>query len=305
VLYKSHADLTPDLNDIAAKLTSNVRCLLVVHYFGFPQNLRQLRALCDARGISLIEDCAHCFFGEFEGKPIGSYGDYAITSPMKFFPIYDGGLLVSAKHSLAGLRLRSGSVPFQFKALVNNLERSFGYARLRPFNWLMAPALFLKDRLWSLAKSLRTPLAREGFGPNTSDGSYAFDPTWIDVKMSTASAALLSATSVSRLVARRRRHYEALLAAFTGRSDCRPLYPDLGGTVVPYVFPLIVDNPRRSFPRLKMRGVPLFRWEDIDYSVCEKSRFYSQHLYQLPCHQELSDDELSWLITEVKLALEL
>jgi hypothetical protein len=75
--------------------------------------------------------------------------------------------------------------------------------------------------------------------------------------------------------------------------------------VVPYVFPLLVDNPDRSFLRLKMRGVPLFRWEDVDESACSTSAHYSRHLYQLPCHQELSAADLEWLIAEVKLALEL
>jgi dTDP-4-amino-4,6-dideoxygalactose transaminase len=276
----------------------------VVNFFGFPQDLTTLRAFCDERGIALIEDCAHCFFGSFAGRPIGSFGDFAIASPMKFFPIYDGGLLVAGRGSLAGLTMRSGSIASQVKALLNNLERSFGYRRLRPFNWLMAVPLYLKDRFWALAKSLKTPLARSGFGPNTSDGSYAFDPAWVGVRMSHVSAVLLRCTSVRRLIARRRRNFETLLREFADHPRCRPLHRQLGDGIVPYVFPLYVDHPEVVFPRLKMRGVPLFRWEDVDHSICNVSTLYSQHLFQLPCHQELSASDIRWLVSEVKLALE-
>jgi hypothetical protein len=123
--------------------------------------------------------------------------------------------------------------------------------------------------------------------------------------MSATSRTLMRCTSVSRLIAKRRANYAKLLAAFTGHPGCRPLRGALPDDVVPYVFPLLVDTPDRSFPRLKMRGVPLFRWEDVDASVCPVSAHYSRHLYQLPCHQELSTADLDWLIAEVKLALEL
>jgi hypothetical protein len=224
---------------------------------------------------------------------------------MKFFPIYDGGLLASGRHSVSGMPLRSGGMGFQIKALLNNLERSFGYSRLRPLNWLMAPILYAKDRIWSMTKRLDTSFAGGALGPEATGGSYEFDPHWVSVRMSSASRALLRCTSISRLIAKRRAHYAKLLGAFSGQQHCRPLYATLPEDVVPYVFPLLVDNPERSFARLKMRGVPLFRWEEIDESVCGTSAHYSRHLFQLPCHQELSTADLDWLISEVKDAVEL
>jgi perosamine synthetase len=301
--YKSHNDLTADLTDIAGKLDDRVRCIVAVHYFGRPHDLAALRALCDQRGIALIEDCAHCFFGRLGETPVGSVGDFAIASPMKFFPIYDGGVLVSARNRLNGLTLRSGGVGFQLTALLNSLERSFGYRRLRPFNWLMAPFLHLKDKVWSFAKSFRAPLARQALGPDTSSGSYEFDPKWVDIKMSAASHAFLRSTSISRLIARRRRNYRAMHDAFSSQPGCRPFFEYTPEEVVPYVFPLVVDDPDKAFPLLKSRGVPLFRWEQVDVSVCDVATRLSQQLFQLPCHQELSARDVRWLIAEVKHAV--
>jgi dTDP-4-amino-4,6-dideoxygalactose transaminase len=305
VLYKSKVDLAVDVDDVAAKIDARTRALVVVHFFGFPQRaMLRLRSFCDERGIALIEDCAHCFFGSLDGQPIGTFGDYAIASPMKFFPLYDGGFLASARHSLGAVKLRRGSFVFQIKALLNNVERSFAYSRLRPINWLMALPLYAKDRFWSFAKRLDAPFATDAHGPDASGDAYAFDAAWVDVEMSGISKALCSRISVPQLIERRRSHYAALLRAFENQHGCRPFFPDLPDGVVPYVFPLLVDDPERVFPRLKARGVPLFRWEDVRHDVCETSSVYSRSLFQLPCHQELSAREVDWVIAEVKRALE-
>jgi perosamine synthetase len=107
VFYRVHADAAVDLADLADKIDPSVRAVMVTHYFGFPQDMAPMRALCDARGIALIEDCAHCFIGERDGRPVGAWGDYAIASSMKFLPVYEGGALVSARHSLDKVTLHS------------------------------------------------------------------------------------------------------------------------------------------------------------------------------------------------------
>ena len=60
----------------------------------------------------MLEDCAHAFFGEYENRPLGSFGDYAIASTMKFFPTSEGGCLVSSHHSITSLHLKSAGIAF-------------------------------------------------------------------------------------------------------------------------------------------------------------------------------------------------
>ncbi|WP_267875263.1 DegT/DnrJ/EryC1/StrS family aminotransferase [Massilia sp. Dwa41.01b] len=91
-----------------------------------------IRALCDARGIALIEDCAHCFIGEAGGRPVGAWGDYAIASSMKFLPIYEGGATVSAHHRLDGVALRSAGAGFEAKVALTSLEKVLRMAACRP-----------------------------------------------------------------------------------------------------------------------------------------------------------------------------
>ena len=49
---------------------------------------------------------------------------------MKFFPIYEGGVLVSSRHALDGVALRSAGAAFEAKIALNSLERGFDYGRL-------------------------------------------------------------------------------------------------------------------------------------------------------------------------------
>jgi dTDP-4-amino-4,6-dideoxygalactose transaminase len=83
-----------DLEDVEGRLTGKVRALLIVHYFGFPQDVPELRNWCNGHSLFLIEDCAHSLLGTFEGKPLGSWGDLSIFSVFKTLPTVDGGLMV-------------------------------------------------------------------------------------------------------------------------------------------------------------------------------------------------------------------
>ena len=81
----------PQLERIAALDLSAVRGMIAAHYFGLPQSMQLVRAFCDQHGILLIEDCAHAMFGKADGQAIGTWGDYAIASLTKFFPVLEGG----------------------------------------------------------------------------------------------------------------------------------------------------------------------------------------------------------------------
>ena len=86
-LYPLDGNLGIGLKGLVGTDTSRVKAMLVTHYFGFPQPMQAISAFCAERGIGLIEDCAHAMFGMADGKPIGSWGDFAAVSMMKFLPI--------------------------------------------------------------------------------------------------------------------------------------------------------------------------------------------------------------------------
>lgn len=303
VFYKIQSDTSVDLHDIQIKLDDSVKLLLVTHYFGFPQNLLTIRNFCDKQKIYLLEDCAHSFFGEFDGKPLGTYGDYAIASTMKFFPIYEGGCLISARYNIEQLELHSAGLGFEIKATLNALEKGFEYNRMQLLRKSLAIPIWLKDHIW---KSVKNKTSKKiSIGPGASDGGFGFEESWLHIRSSIFSRYLTKAASKTRITAKRRENYLFLLEALSELPGCKPLFPYLPDGVVPHVFPLLVDDSQKIFPILKHRGVPIVRfgeylWHGIDESVCSISMNLSRNLLQFPCHQELKYEEKEWMIAQIR-----
>jgi len=65
---------------VQACLTANTRAVIVVHLGGWPCEMDDIVALCRARGVPLIEDCAQAHGARYRGRPVGSMGDMAAFS---------------------------------------------------------------------------------------------------------------------------------------------------------------------------------------------------------------------------------
>ena len=304
--YRITPDAQVDLADATAKLDASVRAIVVTHYFGFIQDLAPIRAWCDAHGVALLEDCAHCFFGTYAARPVGSFGDYAIASSMKFFPAYEGGVLVSARHSLDGITLGSAGAGFEAKVLLNTLEHSFAYGRLPVLQRMLSLPLRAKDALWRRRKAAAPAAA---LAPASSDSEAGFDPAWLDKRSSMFARWLLRRVSHPQIVTQRRAHYAALHGALNGLPGARPLHAVLPDGVCPWMFPLVVDAAEAVFARLHRAGVPLTRfaetlWDGVDATVCANAVFLSRHVLAFPCHQALTGEELDWMIARIRAALQ-
>ena len=308
VFYKVGADARVDLADVASKLDASVKAIMVTNYFGIAQQLSVLRAFCDSHGLQMLEDCAHCFFGEHEGRAVGSWGDYAIASSMKFFPVYEGGCLASARHVLRTPPTVSAGKGFEVKACLNALENSFAYGRLPLVRALLWLPLQLKAALWAQLKQRRAPGA-PALAPSSSDSSFEFDPRWLDKRASWFSRCVIARASHARIVARRRAHYLQLQDALAGLPGCRALFAALPDGACPWLFPLWVDEPQLLLERLHAAGVPMTcfaqtLWPGVDASVCANSAALSRQVISFPVHQELRADEMAWMTVAIRAALE-
>jgi len=306
--------LTPTLEVPLATLEgfdlSNVKAMLVTHYFGFPQAMQAISRFARERGIAVIEDCAHAVFGSTDGRPVGAWGDYAAVSLMKFFPVYDGGCLASSSNPLTDLVLTPPSRRFEVKAFFNTVERGLRYRRFPGIQVAARTTLRIKDAVWHGIKRLRSrgDPTFSYHDPAASEGVSGLDPSWMHCRMSIASQALVERLPLGRVISRRRENYARLLAGLSALPGARPLFPRLPIGVVPYVFPLLVDRPERVFALLKQDGVPLFRWErlwnDEAVRVDPLSARYATEIFQLPCHQELDEEDVNWMIGRIQAAFQ-
>lgn len=304
IFFKIKENTEIDLLDIKNKITSNTKAIIVTHYFGFHQPMPKLRALCDQFQIKIIEDCAHAFFGTIDGHPIGSFGDYAIASTMKFFPVFDGGCLASNRNSLNHFPLQTGGLGFQIKAAINTIEQSFEYKRLPIIRCILALPLWLKDKLWAMTKQHSKPEAFSEMAPASSSGGFGFNPNWLNKQMSNVSQYIIQHCDTEKLTQKRRDNYQYIHSKLNAIEGTHPLFSKLPDDVIPYVYPLYFDDPTRYFTKLKNKGVPIIRfgeflWDGVNKDTCENSINLSQNVFQFPCHQELKQDELDWMINTI------
>src|SRR5919204_1073674 len=107
--YRIGRDLQPDLASLARLWDSTrARVLFVIHYFGWPQPVKELLAFCQERGMTLVEDCALSLLSGTLGRPLGSFGQYATFCLYKTLPVPNCGVLVqnNGPHpALTGLAL--------------------------------------------------------------------------------------------------------------------------------------------------------------------------------------------------------
>lgn len=91
-----------DLDDLARKITSTTKAIMLVHWGGYPVDLDKIYEIQVQSyhnfGFkpAVIEDCAHAFGSYFKGQPIGSHGNICTFSfqAIKHLTSVDGGALV-------------------------------------------------------------------------------------------------------------------------------------------------------------------------------------------------------------------
>lgn len=294
---------TPDLRWLDEQPLQGVRVMLAAHYFGLPQPMNQVRRWCDAKGIALVEDCAHALFGSSAGQPIGTWGDLAICSLTKFFPVPEGGCVVLNRgHHLAGTPTPCQPV-LQVKALVDILEVGALHGRLAGLNGLVGGGLSLMRKLPRQAPPPAVD-APQPSDPPAHSGDFELDVPLARRAVSAPSHWVARTLPRDRIVRLRRRHFERLYHELAAVPGYHPLLGPLPQGCAPYVFPLWVDQPDPGYAELRSLGIPVFRWDRLWHSVpvlpCDQGRLWSHHVLQLACHQDLADGDLTRMITNVR-----
>lgn len=73
-------NMDPEALERAFRLYPEVKLVVMVHLYGTPARIRQIRALCDAHNALLIEDAAESLGTVYRGRQTGSFGDLGVIS---------------------------------------------------------------------------------------------------------------------------------------------------------------------------------------------------------------------------------
>jgi dTDP-4-amino-4,6-dideoxygalactose transaminase len=267
--------------------------LYVIHYLGWPQRMPALVDLCRRRGMLLVEDCALALLSEVDGRPLGSFGDWAIFCLYKTLPVPNGAVLVqntTPLDSLERLSLRRvGSASVLGRAAELLVQRT----RCRA-DGLGAALCAMKRGLGRAAGAMdvhRTPV-----------GDMGFDLADVDLAMSPISERLIARLNFGEIRTRRLANFRQLADALRGKADL--VLPDPGDGVCPLFFPLFVRDKHAAATALQQRGVDALEfWNDgVEPDGREMSadaRFLRAHVLELPIHQDLTPAHVEYVARQV------
>ena len=90
-------NMDPKALEKAFKKYPGAKAVICAHLYGTPAKIDEIRAICDAYHVPLIEDAAESLSSTFRGKMTGTFGDYGIFSfnGNKIITTSGGGMLVS------------------------------------------------------------------------------------------------------------------------------------------------------------------------------------------------------------------
>ncbi len=94
------ADIDPETfclnpSSVQAAVTPRTVAVMPVHLYGQPADMAGLRAVADRHGLKVFEDAAQAHGAAVGGKPVGSFGEFAMFSlyPTKNMTAGEGGMV--------------------------------------------------------------------------------------------------------------------------------------------------------------------------------------------------------------------
>ena len=96
------------LQDLKQKLNEKTKIIYLVHWGGMPVDLDKLDEICESHKLQygfkpmVVEDCAHSFGAEYNGKKLSNHGNICVysTQAIKHLTTGDGGIITLPHETL-------------------------------------------------------------------------------------------------------------------------------------------------------------------------------------------------------------
>ena len=265
--------------EIEDLVDDNTTAIFGIHYFGHPANMEQLREIADRKKVSLIEDCAHVLLGTVDGKPMGTFGDFAIFSPRKMMQLPNGGFLLSKK------RLEKFVPSYRDRARMSRSFTKYVNSRFKH--------LYFKILSGSDPFHIVRPPKVGYFDPNRESTLYV-------KKMSFVTLLYDGIVNIRRNSKVRKENYCRLFEALMGLESLKPLYEDLPDEWEPYSFPMIIHLGERGklLRMLLDRGISCgLGWPESPFeNRFSRTKELSRCLIELPVHPLVLETQLDRIV---------
>lgn len=258
----------PDLS------AANARVVLVYHQYGFSQDMDRVLEMAHARHMIVVEDCAHAAASFYKGRPLGTFGEYAIFSYSKFafcFPL--GGVTAKSPEFDDYINEVTANPSFALRLFVSavKIADEFNLHRERPIGGRMTNGL--------------TRMAYARYGDQSLAGSRAI-ALWLKKREMEIEA--------------RRENYALLRRHIASFGICDHLEPD---GVVPYAVPLAISRGKVTavINALHEQGIDA-TLRRFDFARCMFEPDYRECVL-VPIHSQMTGQGMEKLIAGLTAAL--
>jgi len=246
-------ELMPNLVD------EHTKAIMMVHYFGQPQDIIAFQTFCDKHKLLLIEDNAHGHGGVFNGIPLGNFGDIGISSPRKNLNCYTGGELYLKNDKLfilPDLPNYSVSIPRMIRRFISS-NSALKYT-LKKF--------FEKRPNYEDLRAFREPII----------GEYLIDK-W--------SRKNLNRTNLYKLRKTRQKAYYKW-RGYAIENGLSPVFSNLYKGAIPWCLPVYANDQKEAikwFDWGRENHIHVFPWPSLPEQVINKSRESVNRWKRLVC----------------------
>lgn len=105
---------TLDPKSVRKVITDKTKAMIPVSIYGLSPDYDELRKICTEFKLGMVEDNAECFLGEYKGKLVGEFGEFASFSfqASKHMTCGAGGMLTTNNQDLADRARRFSSLGY-------------------------------------------------------------------------------------------------------------------------------------------------------------------------------------------------
>lgn len=265
VFYPVNHKLEPDWEKLFQLKDDNTKAMVIVNYFGFPNELERAQKFCKDNHLIFIEDNAHGFLSRTEGKPLGSFGDFSIFSFHKTLPVLNcGGLLLNR---------------FSDKISLERLDNQIYFSRSS-----IAHISFWFRGLKRQLKSILKPVAAS---QEASSQEMLQETELLPYLNHKNSSQLLKHYNFALLGEVRRRMFAQWQDYFAqSNHDVKPLFDHLPEGIVPQAFPILVKNRQKMMEYFCKKKIQAYPWPFLPTG--SKEQYFSKQVLCLPVFPEFN-----------------
>ncbi|RAP31778.1 hypothetical protein DID76_02360 [Candidatus Marinamargulisbacteria bacterium SCGC AG-414-C22] len=274
--YSLDNQLNPNIDEIKKSISSNpeqVSLIIAVNYFGFKQNFEKLHLISQEYNIPFLEYCAHLVDSEKNLSKIKHTLHYKIYSPRKFFPLFDGGLLV---------------FPSNKKLPIDHIEQKKLTSLIIWLFW----QLMSNIRLYTLSSKIYNFIKKRFISPKSS---LTTPPHYTPFTMSQFSTSLFLKQNSDNAIKIRHSHMTMMVETLESTPLITPLFKPLEDDSMPYFLPIqCPSNEKCKIEKIfNKAGLTLTTWPFLPDTIKGNPKYpqeneWANTILGIPISQHIS-----------------